>query len=81
MPSEYNFNGILTTKNIIITCFIYLGDTLSPLVFFITLIHLTSKPNRIGHGYKIGDKKVSSVFYMDVLIAKTIKSLKDYYIL
>ena len=43
------------------------GDSLSPLLFCLALTPLSHKLNDTGYGYKIGDKKINHLFYMDDL--------------
>ena len=46
---------------------IFQGDSLSPLLFCISLIPLTLELKNSGYGYKIGEDKFSHLFYMDDL--------------
>ena len=46
---------------------IFKGDSLSPLLFCISLIPLSSELNSSGYGYKIGTEWITHLFYMDDL--------------
>ena len=46
---------------------IFKGDSLSPLLFCISLIPLSSELNSSGYGYKIGTEWITHLFYMDHL--------------
>ena len=43
------------------------GDSLSPLLFFISLMLLPLELNSLGYGYKIGTEQITHLFYMDDL--------------
>ena len=60
-------NGTLTSDTINIKRGIFQGDSLSPLLFCISLIPLSLELNSSGYGYKIGSNKISHLFYMDDL--------------
>lgn len=56
----------MVMPHININCTIFQGALLSPLIiFFSVLITLTRELNRTGHVYKIGDKNISNLFYID----------------
>ena len=59
--------GTLLIKDMNIKCGIFQGDSLSPLLFCIALIPLSSLLNATGYGYKIKEQKISHLFYMDDL--------------
>ena len=42
-------------------------DSLSPLLFYLALTPLSYELNDTGYGYKIGEKKINHLFYMDNL--------------
>ena len=46
---------------------IFKGDSLSPLLFCISLIPLSSELNSSGYGYKIGTEWITHLFYIDDL--------------
>ena len=46
-------NGTLTPNGMQIKCGIFQGDSLSPLLFCLALIHLSQLPNDTGYGYRI----------------------------
>ena len=81
--------GTLLIKDMNIKCGIFQGDSLSPLLFCIALIPLSSLLNATGYGYKIKEQKISHLFYMDDLklyarndeelegLLKTVKSFSD----
>ena len=54
------------------------GGSLSPLPFCIALTSLTTE-NRAGYGYKIGEKSISHLFYLDnlKLVAKDHPELEE----
>ena len=60
-------NGILTANGMRIKCGIFQGDSLSPLLFCMALIPLSQLLDDTGYGYKIGNKKINHLFYMDDL--------------
>jgi len=62
-------NELIETEDIKIQCGIFKGDSLSPLLFCICLIHLTEQVNRLNTGYEehITKTKISHLFYMDDL--------------
>ena len=57
----------LASSKININCGIFQGDSLSPLLFCLCLIPLTMELNRANLGYKISEKSISHLFYMDDL--------------
>ena len=60
-------SGTITCENLKIRRGIFQGDSLSPLLFCISLIPLSLELNNSGYGYKIGNDKFSHLFYMDDL--------------
>ena len=60
-------NGILISNGMRIRCGIFQGDSLSPLLFCMALIPLSQLLNSTGYGYKIMEKKINHLFYMDDL--------------
>ena len=60
-------NGILISNGMRIRCGILKGDSLSPLLFCMALIPLSQLLNSTGYGYKIMEKKINHLFYMDDL--------------
>ena len=42
-------------------------QSLSPLLFCLALTPLTNELNRTSYGYKIGEKSINNLFYMDDL--------------
>ena len=46
---------------------IFQGDSLSPILFCVTLIPLSKLLNNTGYGYKIYDNTINHLFYMDDL--------------
>ena len=46
---------------------IFQGDSLSPILFCVTLIPLSKLLNNTGYGYKIYDNAINRLFYMDIL--------------
>ena len=60
-------NGILISNGMRIRCGISKGDSLSPLLFCMALIPLSQLLNSTGYGYKIMEKKINHLFYMDDL--------------
>ena len=61
--------GLLTTGKISIKQGIFQGDSLSPLLFCLALVPLTSEINASGYGYKMNRNSVpiSNLLYMDDL--------------
>ena len=59
--------GTLMSDNINIKRGIFQGDSLSPLLFCISLIPISSELNSSGYGYKIGTEQVTHLFYKDDL--------------
>ena len=68
----------IKSDRIDINCGIFQGDSLSPLLFCLALIPLTSELNQTSYGYKIGESKINHLFYMDdlKLYAKDDKELE-----
>ena len=60
-------NGTGKTDSLRIKCGIFEGDSLSPLLFCISLIPLSIELNNAGYGYQIMGKSISHLFYMDDL--------------
>ena len=60
-------NHNLTSSKIDINCGIFQGDSLSPLLFCLCLIPLSAELNRANLGYRISEKAISHLFYMDDL--------------
>ena len=58
-------SGNLKSNPLDIKCGIFQGDCLSPLLFCLGLIPLTSELNGTVYGYKIGEKSIDNLFYMD----------------
>ena len=71
-------SGNLKSNPLDIKCGIFQGDCLSPLLFCLGLIPLTSELNGTVYGYKIGEKSIDNLFYMDdvKLFAKEDHELK-----
>lgn len=59
--------GHLKTKKIAVKRGIFQGDSLSPLLFCLTLIPLTNILNSHNLGFKIDKTKINHLFYMDDL--------------
>ena len=55
------------SDNINIKRGIFQGDSLSPLLFCISLIPLSLELNSLGYGYKIRTERITHLFYMDDL--------------
>ena len=60
-------SGTLMSDNINIKRGIFQGDSLSPLLFCISLIPLSLELNSLGYGYKIRTERITHLFYMDDL--------------
>ena len=60
-------SNTLTTDNIIIKRGIFQGDSLSPLLFCISLIPLSLELNSLGYGYKIRTEWITHLLYIDDL--------------
>ena len=57
----------MNVGNININSGIFQGDSLSPILFCVTLIPLSKLLNNTGYGYKIYDDIINHLFYMDDL--------------
>jgi len=82
-----HMNGTLISNNMRIRCGIFQGDSFSPLLFCMALIPLSQLLNNTGYGYKIMDKKINHLFYMDDLklyaqnddeLERLLKTVKDF---
>ena len=60
-------SGTLMSDNINIKREIFQGDSLSPLLFCISLIPISLELNFSGFGWKIETKRITHLFYMDDL--------------
>ena len=60
-------SSTLMSDNINIKRGIFQGDSLSPLLFCISLIPLSLELNYSGYGHKIGTDQITHLFYMDDL--------------
>ena len=60
-------SGTLTSHNINITRGIFQGESLSPLLFLISLISISLKLNSSDYGYKIGTTEITHLFCIDDL--------------
>ena len=60
-------NGTLRSNKIHIDCGIFQGDSLSPLIFCLALAPSSTILNGTGYGYKIQNRFISHLFYMDDL--------------
>ena len=58
-------SGTLMSDNINIKRGIFQGDSLSPLLFCISLIPLSLELNSLGYEYKIRTERITHLFYMD----------------
>jgi ribosomal protein S15P/S13E len=66
--SVHTENKLIETEEVEIQCGIFQGDSLSPLLFCISLITLTEQLNRLKTGFEENNKdKVSHLLYMDDL--------------
>ena len=54
----------LNAGDININSDIFQGDSLSPILFYVTLIPLSKVLNNTGYGYKIYDNTINDLFYM-----------------
>ena len=59
--------GTIKTRSISIKSGIFQGDSLSPLLFCLSLAPLSTTLNNAGYGFEVGGKKISHLFYMDDL--------------
>ena len=60
-------NGTLRSNPIDVKCGIFQGDSLSPLIFCLALAPLSQILNDTGYGYKIHNRNINHLFYMDDL--------------
>ena len=65
--SLHHTNGTHTTAPIHIRIGIFQGDSFSLLIFCLSLITLTSIPDRSKTGVKVGNKRLTHLLYMDDL--------------
>ena len=82
-------NGILSSPGMKIKCGIFQGDSLSPLLFCMALIPLSKLLTQTGYGYKLFERRINHLFYMDDLklyasndnelegLLKTVKAFSD----
>ena len=82
-------NGTLTSNGMQIQCGIFQGDSFSPLLFCLALVPLSHLLNNTGYGYKINNRRINHLFYMDDLklyarddlelegLLQTVKSVSD----
>ena len=71
-------NGFMKFYKINTNCGILQRDSLSPLLFRLSLIPLTNELNNTKYGYKFYEKAMNYLFYMDdlKLYAKNDKELE-----
>ena len=62
---EYYDGGCVRVENVLFKRGIFQGDSLSPLIFIIALNPLSLIINRRCTGYKLGEIRVSHLWYMD----------------
>ena len=69
--------GSMKCDKININCGIFQGDSLSPLLLYLSLIPLTNEINNTKYGYEVYEKTIDHLFYMDdlKLYAKNVKKL------
>ena len=60
-------DGIIRSRHLDIKRGIFQGDSLSPLLFCLALVPLSNELNETEFGYKIFDRTISHLFYMDDL--------------
>ena len=60
-------NGNLKSRSIKINTCIFQGDSLSPLLFCLSLMPLSRELNQTGYGYNIQKRSINHQFYMDDL--------------
>ena len=60
-------NGTLKSDPVKIKRGIFQGDSLSPLLFCLALIPLSNELNSTGYGFKIFDRTINNLFYIDDL--------------
>ena len=63
----YHQQGTLKSNPINITCGIFQGGSLSPLLFCLSRFPLSLELNNPGYGYKIGNRSIDHLFFMDDL--------------
>ena len=75
-----NVENTLNARDININSDIFQGDSLSPILFCVTLIPLSKLLNNTGYGYKIYDNTINNLFYMDdlKLFAKNDQQLEGF---
>ena len=68
----------MKSDKIDINCEIFQGDSLSPLLFYLSFIPFTNELNNTKYGYEIYGKTINHMFYMDdlKLYAKNDKELE-----
>ena len=59
--------GSMKSDKININCGIFQGNSLSPLLFCLSLITLANELNNTKYGYEIYEKAINHLFYMDEL--------------
>ena len=72
-----HLQGRTVCENIKIKCGIFRGDSLSPLLFCLTLVPLSYELENMEYGYNINGEEINHLFYMDDL--KTVKAFSDTY--
>ena len=82
-------DGICVSDNLSIDRGIFQGDSLSPLLFCLALIPISNELNSTGYGYRIQNRTVSHLLYMDDLklygknddqlqgLVQTVKNMSD----
>ena len=60
-------NGTTNTESLRVKSGIFQGDSLSPLLFCISLIPLSIQPNNAGYGYQIGGESMNNLFSLEDL--------------
>ena len=60
-------NGTVETRYLKIKRGIFQGDSLSPLLFCLSLVPLSHELNNADSGYKVYDRSINHLFYMDDL--------------
>ena len=74
----FHTKGSMKSDKINTNCGIFQGDSLSPLIFCVSLIPLTNEHKNTKYGYGIYEKPINHLFYMDdvKLYAKNDKELE-----